>query len=164
MADFPSGRTQAGLPLIDVRHHSARLGQFGLGDPESPVKARNEEARGEGLLHSEERRLEDGRIIDARLFPMPDGGTVATFTDITELKKRESELARYRDRLEELVEDKTAELRDEIAERKRVEEELAAKSTLLETTFESMSQGIRVLDADLKLIAFNQKLDRKSVV
>ncbi len=37
----------------------------------------------------------------------------------------------------------------DITERKRVEEEIAEKSTLLETTSENMSQGICVFDADM---------------
>ena len=45
----------------------------------------------------------------------------------------------------------------DITERKQVEEALAEKSGLLETTFESMTQGISVYDADLKLVAFNQR-------
>ena len=45
----------------------------------------------------------------------------------------------------------------DITERKKAEEEIAEKSALLETTFESMSQGMTVYDADLKLIGFNQK-------
>ena len=53
-------------------------------------------------------------------------------------------------------------IRRELAEaedrraRRRAEEEIAEKSALLETTFESMSQGICVHDADLELVAFNQ--------
>ena len=45
----------------------------------------------------------------------------------------------------------------EVAARKRAEREIAEKSAVLETTFESMSQGMTVYDADLKLIGFNQK-------
>ena len=45
----------------------------------------------------------------------------------------------------------------DITERKKAEREIAEKSALLETTFESMSQGISVYDADLKLVAYNQK-------
>ncbi|MCH9052647.1 MAG: PAS-domain containing protein, partial [Proteobacteria bacterium] len=45
----------------------------------------------------------------------------------------------------------------DITERKKAEEEVAEKSAVLETTFENMSQGIRVLDADLKLVACNSK-------
>ncbi len=44
-----------------------------------------------------------------------------------------------------------------IAERKRTESDLAEKSVVLETTLENMSQGISVYDADLKLVAFNQR-------
>jgi signal transduction histidine kinase len=44
-----------------------------------------------------------------------------------------------------------------IAERKRTEGELAEKTVVLETTLENMSQGINVYDADLKLVAFNQR-------
>ncbi len=44
----------------------------------------------------------------------------------------------------------------DITERKRAEREIAEKSALLETTFENMSQGICVHDADLELVAFNQ--------
>ena len=45
----------------------------------------------------------------------------------------------------------------EVTERKRAEQEIAEKSALLETTFESISQGISVFDADLKLVAFNRR-------
>ncbi|MCH9051958.1 MAG: PAS-domain containing protein, partial [Proteobacteria bacterium] len=44
-----------------------------------------------------------------------------------------------------------------IAERKRTESELAEKTMVLETTLENMSQGISVYDAELKLVAFNQR-------
>ena len=44
-----------------------------------------------------------------------------------------------------------------ISDRKRTEGELAEKTVVLETTLENMSQGISVYDADLKLVAFNQK-------
>jgi PAS domain S-box-containing protein len=43
------------------------------------------------------------------------------------------------------------------AERQQAEEALAAKTALSETTFESMSQGFAVYDAELKLVAFNRR-------
>ena len=49
------------------------------------------------------------------------------------------------------------ELGETITARKRAEKEIAAKSALLETTFEGMSQGISVVDADHKFVAFNQQ-------
>ena len=57
---------------------------------------------------------------------------VAAFRDITELKKAEEELEKYRERLEELVEERTSELRsaniqlkEEIRERKKTQSALA---------------------------------------
>jgi len=47
-------------------------------------------------------------------------------------------------------------LRD-VTERKRAEQEAAAKSALAETTLEIMGHGYSVFDADAKLVAFNRK-------
>ncbi|MCZ6742017.1 MAG: PAS-domain containing protein, partial [Alphaproteobacteria bacterium] len=46
----------------------------------------------------------------------------------------------------------------DITDRKRNEEALAEMSALLKTTFENMSQGVSVYDADLKLAAFNHQI------
>ena len=47
-------------------------------------------------------------------------------------------------------------LRD-VTRRKEAEREIAEKSAILETTFESMSKGIVVYDADLTLVASNRR-------
>jgi PAS domain S-box-containing protein len=51
-------------------------------------------------------------------------GVVSVVRDITTRKQAEEELQTYREHLEELVKERTSELRKEIAERKRVEEEI----------------------------------------
>ena len=48
-------------------------------------------------------------------------------------------------------------LEREIAEREQVEAKLTKQSTLLNSTFENMSGGISVLDADHRLVAYNKK-------
>lgn len=51
----------------------------------------------------------------------------------------------------------TVSFSSDITKRKQAEEELAEKSRTLETTLESMDQGISMVDGDLNFIAFNQK-------
>ena len=58
--------------------------------------------------------------------------------------------------LRRTVADRTGKLTDEITERKRNEASLAEMSALMQTTLESINQGINVYDAHRKLIAFNQ--------
>jgi PAS domain S-box-containing protein len=45
----------------------------------------------------------------------------------------------------------------DVTERKRSEEKITAQTVLLETTLESMDQGITSFDGDLKLVAFNSR-------
>lgn len=45
----------------------------------------------------------------------------------------------------------------DISERKKAVQELAEKSLALETTLENVTQGITMIDADLNVLAFNQK-------
>lgn len=51
-----------------------------------------------------------GRIIEIRTNPMPDGGIVATYTDITAIVKADKELKQANESLENRVADRTAEL------------------------------------------------------
>lgn len=65
---------------------------------------------------------DDGKII----------GGVGTIEDITERKRAEEELDNYRDHLEELVKQRTAELGKEVAERKIIEVKLRQNMDRLE--------------------------------
>lgn len=86
-------------------------------------------------------RLEDGRII-------------VMLSDVTERKKAEEELHRYRDHLEELVAQRTAELRRtneqlqrEVAERKRVEQEINTLNEDLTRRAKELEAANRELEA-----------------
>jgi len=75
--------------------------------------------------------------------------------DITERKLAEEELAKYRHHLEELVEERTTELRvvnkqlqEEIRERKRVEEAVRAKEEYFRALMENSQDAMIVLNGD----------------
>ncbi len=95
------------------------------------------QARGEKTLASDIPCMrKDGSIVYAdinttRVFFEGRDCNVGFFTDVTQRRKAEEGLARYRNNLEELVAERTDELKEEITERKWAEEALKA---LIETT------------------------------
>ncbi len=75
-------------------------------------------------------------------------GAIESIRDITELKNKESELARYRNHLEALVEERTADLQKEIIVRKQAEEKLSASERRLDAIIKTVPDIIYRLDAD----------------
>ena len=88
--DVPRDLIGIGKPMEDIICHLAEQGAYGPGDPEELTRQRLAV-----VLHSEPIRRNwtapDGRYLDIRSSPMEDGGIVAIFSDITELKQREEE-------------------------------------------------------------------------
>ena len=82
------------------------------------------ESRQPGTI-SDQYRFQDGREswYEVFIYPVPEG-ILCISTDISARKRAETELHRYQAHLEELVEERTADLRQEIAEHKRTAHEL----------------------------------------
>jgi two-component system cell cycle sensor histidine kinase PleC len=68
------------------------MGYFGDVDPEQAVEHRLRILSSPDRPEREERRQSNGAILDVRRKNLPDGGYVATFTDITEQKRAERAL------------------------------------------------------------------------
>ncbi len=90
-------------------------------------------------------------------------GIVEDFKDISERKRAEKELAKYRIHLEELVEKRTEELSKTneqllkgVIERKRAEKELRKTNRLLESIFSNMHFLVAYLDEDFNFIRVNK--------
>jgi PAS domain S-box-containing protein len=253
--DFPAGFLRTGMSLEEIARFNAERGEYGPGDVEDRVRERVG-AMDRGEINPRERTRPNGTIISARRDPMPDGGYVTTYTDITARKRAEEALRASEQRLRDIAESSSdwfwemdAELRftyfseryaeitgfdpkeriattrsqfssesdltgnaenwaahmadlearrpfrnfeyattasgdgrsrhvrssgipifdadgeflgyrgvgTDITVQKKAEEALAEQSMLLETTFETISQGIVVYDKDLRIAAFNQK-------
>jgi two-component system, NtrC family, sensor kinase len=77
----------------------ANRGEFGVGaDPEAELRRYTENA---GRHYSFERTRPDGRVIEVRHNPVPSGGFVLIYADITERKRNEAEIRAARDTAEE---------------------------------------------------------------
>lgn len=91
MFDYPEGLICVGRPIEEVFRHNAIKGEYGPGDIETQVKKRLEVLRS-SQPHSYERFRPDGTVLDVRGNPMPNGGYVNTYMDITDHKQIEEAL------------------------------------------------------------------------
>ncbi len=107
--DYPSGLLRVGVPVEElVRYNLGRQLPPGT-DVEARVARRVRHMRA-GTPYVTERRFPDGSVVEIRGNPMPGGGFVATFTDVTAFRDAEAELKRINETLEQRVAERTASL------------------------------------------------------
>lgn len=110
MFGYPEGMVYVGRPVADLIRFNAERGELGPGDAEEQVRRRVQHLRaGTPYLFQRERR--DGRVYEIRGQPMPGGGYVTTYTDVTDYKRTEIELREAKQGLEARVEERTHELK-----------------------------------------------------
>jgi len=119
---YPEGLLAIGRPVADLTRHNIERGMIGDGDVESRVARRLAQMR-DGTAHLSERRFPDGSIIEIRGNPMPGGGFVATFTDVTAFREAELALVRANETLEQRVAERTTELAGATAAAERANRE-----------------------------------------
>lgn len=91
MFEYPDGMVYIGCPVAALIRYNAERGECGPGDVEQHVRKRLHHMR-IGSAHVFERVRPDGRVIEMRGQPLPGGGFVTTFTDITHFKQAEENL------------------------------------------------------------------------
>ncbi|MAN46542.1 MAG: hybrid sensor histidine kinase/response regulator [Hyphomonas sp.] len=106
--DYPSEKISVGVPVAELIEHNIRTGWID-GDPVEEARRRVEHMRS-GSAHSYERCNPDGRYLRISGNPMPGGGYVTTFSDITDDKLREQALVEANEMLESRVKERTREL------------------------------------------------------
>ena len=122
--------------LGDYIRHLATHGEYGEVDVEAEVRRLIEAA---GRQYSTERTRPDGRVIEVRANPVPGGGVVINYSDITERKRAEAEIRAARDAAETALHELEAAQADLARARDVAEEATQAKSMFLA----NMSHEIR---------------------
>lgn len=88
MMAYPPEMLYAGKPVAELLQHNAERGHFQGKDVDKEIAKRLAFLRA-GTPYRYESAFPDGRVIEIRGQPMPDGGYVTTFSDITESKQIE---------------------------------------------------------------------------
>ena len=109
MFQYPEGLITIGRPIADLILCNARRGLCGPGDPYMHMEKRVNWMR-RGTAHRSERLFPSGRVIEIIGNPMPGGGFVMSFTDITAFRKAEQALKEANESLEQRVAERTREL------------------------------------------------------
>ncbi|MCD9032407.1 hybrid sensor histidine kinase/response regulator [Luteimonas sp. Y-2-2-4F] len=109
--DYPDGMLYVGRPVADLIRYNAERGELG-NLSEAAVSAETAKRIGymrAGSPHVAERVLSSGLVIETRGQPLPGGGYVTSYSDVTEYKRVERALREINETLEQRVTERTRE-------------------------------------------------------
>jgi histidine kinase len=135
---FPADLMRVGQPIADLLRHNARRGLLGSGPPEEAIARRLAHLRS-GTPHLHESAKGDGTVLEIRGNPLPDGGFVTSYADITSYKNAARELRSLADALEQRVADRT---RDLDAARREAEQANRAKTRFVAAAVHDLLQPL----------------------
>ncbi|SDU15536.1 PAS-domain containing protein [Stappia sp. ES.058] len=145
MLGVPAGLLQDMPTMEQLLRFNAERGDYGPGDREEQIRSRLELAASQEA-HDFERTRPDGTILRIQGTPMADGGFVTLYSDVTELRRQERELAASHVRLEERLEARTAELRKE--------------HDMLVNAVNAVRDGLVIVDRNGRIVLANETFER----
>lgn len=149
MMGYPQAMGTPGTTFEAFTRLNCERGEYGTGDVETLVRERVLLAR-RFQPHRFERTRPDGTVLEVIGRPLPQGGFITTYSDVTEQRRAAEAIRQARDELDARVERRTTELE----QRKR---DLEEKSEALRVTLEHMTQGITLADPELRMKVFNRR-------
>lgn len=166
--DFPENFIRVGCPIADVIRYNAARGFCGEGNIETQIEKRVAFLR-QGAPHRSSRVYPDGRVIEVQGNPMPGGGFVMSFSDISAFCHAEAALKLANENLEARVMERTQALQ-RLNQRLLMETEKAAhasqsKSRFLAAVSHDLMQPLnaaRLFASSLSEIAVDQEGRRVS--
>nr|WP_284676649.1 PAS domain-containing hybrid sensor histidine kinase/response regulator [Vibrio sinus] len=143
--NFPSSLVKVGRPFEEMIQFNTQNGLFDPGEMEEHVRHRIFYLE-QGKTHTSTRKAPGGRVIEVHGSPMPGGGFVMRYTDITEFRKTEQALKQANETLEERVLERTQELqtlnRELVGARQKAEYESKSKSRFLAAVSHDLMQPL----------------------
>lgn len=100
---FPERFATEHIAFEEFVRYNAERGEYGPGDIEEQVRARVAVAR-QFQPHRFKRTRPDGKVIEIRGEPLPGGGFVTTYTDITESERAAAALRKSEERFRDVAE------------------------------------------------------------
>ncbi len=103
---YPPGFLRIGQPIEELLRCNAERGELGPGDTDELVARRLGHLQ-RGTPYTFQRTRLDGTVLEIRGNPMPGGGFVTSFADVTEYKRAEEALRVANESLEQRVRERT---------------------------------------------------------
>jgi Na+/proline symporter/signal transduction histidine kinase/CheY-like chemotaxis protein len=155
MFNYPKGMLQIGTPVKDLVHFNASRGLLGEGETSALIDKRMNH-----LLNSKPYRVvrnhSNGQVIEIKGMPLPDGGYVTTYDDISDFIHVQKELEATNQNLESRVASRTKEVRRinedlkrEIELRKEMELALLEAKAQAEKANNTKSQFLALASHDI---------------
>ncbi|MBE9548056.1 MAG: PAS-domain containing protein [Proteobacteria bacterium] len=111
LMDYPEGLVYMGQPIIELFKFNAGRGLFGEKRQDAQISKRIKYLKS-GTQYRYERPWLNSTVMEIHGNPMPAGGYVTTYTDITSFKQIEQELKESNELLEQRVRQRTAKLNE----------------------------------------------------
>lgn len=107
---YPAELMQVGRPIEDLFRYNAKRGLLGDGrDDDEAIRRRLEHLRA-GTPYQHERERPDGTVLEIRGNPLPGGGFVTSYADITQYRNAARDLRTLASTLERRIEERTRDL------------------------------------------------------
>lgn len=153
--NYPTGMISVGTPVETLVRYNAQRGECGVGEIETLVQKRLEHMRS-GTNHRFLRQRSDGKVIEMVGNPLPGGGFVTSFSDVTShietqqaLKEANIDLENRVQKRSEEVQTINAELHREIARRASAEQEMVAARKAAEQANASKTRFLALASHDI---------------
>lgn len=131
---IPEALCAKGTPLEEIVRFCAARGDYGAGDVASLVAAAIAPSR-EARADTVERRMPDGRVVQVEMRPVPEGGMLIVYSDVSALRRHEQDLQDARESADAAVRE-------------------------LHVLLDTVEYGILFLDADLRIRIANRAYRR----